>query len=46
MCAGMVCCMYRTGMFWTGVMYVLDWYVVCTGLVCYMYWTGVIYVQD
>ena len=25
---------------------VLDWCVVCTGLVCCMYWTGVLYVLD
>ena len=28
------------------MLYVLDWYVVCTGLVCCMYWTGVLYVLD
>ena len=33
-------------MYWTGVLYVLDWCVVCTGLVCCMYWTGVLYVLD
>ena len=38
-CVGLVCCMY-----WTGVLYVLDWCVVCTGLVCCMDWTGVLYV--
>ena len=27
-------------MYWTGVLYVLDWCLVCTGLVCCMYWTG------
>ena len=26
--------------------YVLDWCVVCTGLVCCMYWTDVLYVLD
>ena len=31
MCAGLVCCMYRTGMLQA-----------CTGLVCCMYWTGVL----
>ena len=30
-------------MYWTGVLYVLDWCVVCTGL---MYWTSVFYVLD
>ena len=40
-CVGLVCCMY-----WTGVLYVLDWCVVCTGLVCCMYWTGALYVLD
>ena len=25
---------------WAGVLYVLDWCVVCTGLVCCMHWTG------
>ena len=41
-----MCCMY-----WTGVLYVLDWCVeldwcvVCTGLVCCMYWTGMLYVS-
>ena len=25
---------------------VLDWCVICTGLVCCMYWTGVLYVLD
>ena len=34
-CTGLVC-----GMYWTGVLYVLDWCVVCTGLLCCMYWTG------
>ena len=29
-----------------GVLYVLDWCVVCTGLVCCMYWTGVFHVLD
>ena len=28
------------------MLYVLDWCVVCTGLVCCMYWTGVLYVLD
>ena len=28
------------------VLYVLDWCVVCTELVCCMYWTGVLYVLD
>ena len=28
------------------VLYVLNWCVVCTGLVCCMYWTGVMYVLD
>ena len=32
--------------YWSGVLYVLDWCVVCTGLVCCMYWTGVLYVLD
>ena len=35
-----------TSMYWTVVLYVLDWCVTCTGLVCYMYWTGVLYVLD
>ena len=26
------------------MLYVLDWCVVCTGLVCCMYWTGAVYV--
>ena len=26
--------------------YILDWYVVCTGLVCCMYWTGMLDVLD
>ena len=25
------------------MLYVLDWCVVCTGLVCCMHWTGVLY---
>ena len=33
-------------MCWTGVLYVLDWCVVSTGLVCCMYWTGVLSVLD
>ena len=33
-------------MCWTGVLYVLDWCVVCTGLVCCMYRTGVLYALD
>ena len=33
-------------MYWTGLLYVLDWYVVCTGLICCIYWTGVLYVLD
>ena len=37
-------------MCWTGVLYVLVWCVVstglCTGLVCCMHWTGVLYVLD
>ena len=28
------------------MLYVLDWCVACTGLVCYMYWTDVLYVLD
>ena len=28
------------------MLYVLDWCVVCTGLVCCMYRTGVLYVVD
>ena len=28
------------------MLYVLDWCVVCTGLMCCMYWTGVLYVLD
>ena len=28
------------------MLYVLDWCVVCTRLVCCMYWTGVLYVLD
>ena len=28
------------------MLYVLDWCVVCTGLVCCMYWTGVLYALD
>ena len=28
------------------MLYVLNWCVVCTGLVCCMYWTGVLYVLD
>ena len=28
------------------MLYVLDWCVVCTGLVCCMHWTGVLYVLD
>ena len=28
------------------MLYVLDWCVVCTGLVCCMYWTGVLHVLD
>ena len=28
------------------MLYVLDWCVVCTGLVYCMYWTGVLYVLD
>ena len=39
-CTGLVCCMY-----WTGVLHVLDWCVVCTGLVC-LYWTDVLHVLD
>ena len=35
-----------TSMYWTGVLDVLDWCVVCTGLVCCMYWTGVLDVLD
>ena len=35
-----------TSMYWTGVLYVLNWCVACTGLVCCMYWTGVLYVLD
>ena len=35
-----------TSMYWTGVLYVLDWCVACTGLVCRMYWTGVLHVLD
>ena len=31
-------------MYWSGVVYVLDWSVVYTGLVCCMYWTDVLYV--
>ena len=42
-CTGLVCCLMCC-MYWTGVLYVLDWCVVCTGLVCCMYWTGVLYV--
>ena len=39
--------LYWTGVLnWTGVLYVLDWCVVCTGLVCCMYWTGMLYVLD
>ena len=34
-----------TSTYWTGVLYVLDWCVACTGLVC-MYWTDVLYVLD
>ena len=41
--ARLVFCMY---IYWTGVLYVLDWCVVCTGLVCCMHWTGVLYVLD
>ena len=26
------------------LLFVLDWYVECTGLMCCMYWTGVLYV--
>ena len=39
--------MYWSGVLyvWTGVLHVLDWCVVCTGLVCCMYWT-VLYVLD
>ena len=33
-------------MYWTGALYVLDWCVVCTELVCCMHWTGVLYVLD
>ena len=40
-------------MCWSGVLkvldsvfYVLDWCVVCTGLVCCMHWTGVLYALD
>ena len=40
-------------MYWTGVLYVLDWCVVYTGLVCCMYltvccmyWTSVVYLLD
>ena len=34
-------------MCWFGVLlYVLYWYVACTGLVCCMYWTGVLHVLD
>ena len=43
------CCLYWTvvlNVYWTGVLYALDWCVVCTGLVCCMYWTGVLYVLD
>ena len=28
------------------MLYVLDWCVVCTGLVCCMYWTGILHVLD
>ena len=28
------------------MLYVLDWCVACTGLMCCMYWTGVLYVLD
>ena len=28
------------------MLFVLDWCVVCTGLVCCMHWTGVLYVLD
>ena len=28
-------------MYWTGLLYVLDWCIVCTGLMCSMHWTGV-----
>ena len=31
-------------MYWTGVLYILDWCVVFTGLVCCVYWTDVLYV--
>ena len=45
----MHCCMYWTvvlNVYWTGMFYVLDWCVVCTGLVSCMYWAGVLYVLD
>ena len=35
-----------TSMYWTDVLYVLDWCVACTGLVCCMYWTGELHVLD
>ena len=35
--AGLVCCMY-----WTGVLYVLDWCFVFTELVCWTHWTGIV----
>ena len=28
------------------MLYVLDWCVAYTGLVCYIYWTGMLYVLD
>ena len=42
-CTGLVCCMY-----WTGVLYVQDWCVVCCGLgpVCCMDWCVVLHGTD